>query len=348
MEDIDDILTPTLERQPTMADVARLAGVSTATVSYFLSGRSELLKRVGTEAQNRIRSAVSSLGYVQNTTARHLRRQRTERICVLLPKLGIPFADKMAQEIDAVARDRGFSSIVVAGQSYEDWQRVLREVEAGLADGIVADADSFTEAELTELFTPFARVNKPSLVLHATAAPILFSVMNHGRTEALRLALDHLRDTGRRRFAYVENHTSRVNPRAELVRNYVAAHPGEMELVALVEGASSRTTAADVTRTLMALEHPPAAILVESDFAAVTVIEELQRLGRTVPNDVAVIGCGNAEEGYYCHPRLTTIGPTSMSLTAAAGHLINVIEAQGAPQWRRFAVPWQLYLRDSA
>lgn len=347
-EDIDGDLTPALDRQPTMADVAQLAGVSTATVSYFLSGRSELLKRVGAEAQIRIRRAVDSLGYVQNTTARHLRRQRTERICVLLPKLGIPFADKIAQDIDAVARQRGFSSIVVAGQNFDDWQRVLREVEAGLADGIFADADPLTEAELTELFAPFARAGKPSLILHATANPTLFSVMNHGRTDALRVALDHLRSTGRKRVAYIENQTPRANPRAALVREYVAAHPGEMELAALLTGASSRPAAADAVRALMALERPPAAILVESDFTAVTVIEELQRLGRTVPGDVAVIGCGNAEEGYYCNPRLTTIGPTSMSLTTAAGHLIDVIEDQGAPKWRRFAVPWQLYLRESA
>jgi LacI family repressor for deo operon, udp, cdd, tsx, nupC, and nupG len=336
------------QRQPTMADVARVAEVSTATVSYYLSGRSELRKRIGPDAQLRIKDAVRALGYVQNKVARQLRLQRTERICVLLPKLGIPFADKMAQDIDTAARRRGYSSIVVAGQSFDDWQRVLRDVDAGLADGIFADADPFTEAELTELFGSIGRVGKPSLILHATAAPTLFSVMNHGRTEALRLALDHLRSTGRRHFAYVENQTPRANPRAALVRDYAAAHPGEMELVALVEGASSRAAAADATRALMALERPPTAILVESDFTAVTVIEELQRLGRTVPDDVAVIGCGNAEEGYYCNPRLTTIGPTSMSLTIAADHLIDLIENRADVQQRRFVVPWTFYRRESA
>src|SRR5688572_17725658 len=97
-------------RQPTMADVARLAQVSTAAVSYLLSGRDELMRRVGAEAQERIRQAVESLGYIQNKTARHLRLQRTERLCVVLPRLGIPFADKMAQDIEAVAQRRGYAT----------------------------------------------------------------------------------------------------------------------------------------------------------------------------------------------------------------------------------------------
>lgn len=345
----DDLIDRSSEtpRAPTMADVARLAEVSTATVSNYLSGRAELLGRMGPDVQERVRIAVGALGYVNNKTARHLRIQRTERICVLLPKLGIPYADQIAKDIDRVARSRGYSTIIVTAQSIEEWRRVLAEVEGGLADGTVCDADGFTEEELAGLFGDGSRLGKAHLVLHANAAPRGFSVVNYDRLSALQLALDHLKSAGRRRIAYLENVSHRPNPRAALVREYAARNSDRMEIVAMLQCASSRATAADAVRQLVASERRPDAILVESDFSAVTVIEELQRAGVRVPTDVAVIGCGNAEEGQYANPRLTTIGPTAISLEEPTAHLIDRMQSKRPVKPRGFVLPWTLIVRDS-
>jgi LacI family repressor for deo operon, udp, cdd, tsx, nupC, and nupG len=337
---------PDAPRAPTMADVARLAGVSTATVSHYLSGRPDLLARMGSDVRERVRSAVDALGYVNNKTARHLRIQRTERICVLLPQLGIPYADRIAKDVDDVARSRGYSAIIVTAQSLEEWRRVIAEVEGGLADGIIGDADGFTEEELADLFGDGSRLGKAHLVLHANADPKGFSVINYDRRSALRLALEHLGSSGRRRIAYLENITNRANPRAQMVRDYVA-QSSDMQLVAMVQCASSRARAAEVARDLAGRPTRPDAILVESDFSAVTVIEELQRAGIDVPRDIAVIGCGNAEEGYYANPRLTTIGPTAISLAEPAAHLFDRIQNKAAVPPSRFVLPWTLIVRDS-
>jgi LacI family repressor for deo operon, udp, cdd, tsx, nupC, and nupG len=347
--DRDDLIDRPSEtlRAPTMADVARLADVSTATVSNYLSGRAELLRRMGPEVQERVREAARALGYVNNKTARHLRIQRTERICVLLPQLGIPYADQIANQIDAIARARGYSAIIVTAHSLEEWRRVLAEVEGGLADGIIGDADGFSEDELVELFGDGTRTGKAHLVLHANAAPKGFSVVNYDRLTALGLALDRLKVHGRRRIAYFENVSQRRNPRAALVRDYVARPDSGMELVAMLQCASSRATAAEAVRQLMARAVRPDAIVVESDFSAVTVIEELQRAGVNVPADIAVIGCGNAEEGLFANPRLTTIGPTTISLAEPTTHLIDRIEQKGELGVRSFVLPWTLIARDS-
>jgi LacI family repressor for deo operon, udp, cdd, tsx, nupC, and nupG len=345
----DDLIdrTTAVARPATMADVARLAQVSTATVSHYLSGRADLLKRMGPDVQERVGEAVRALGYVNNKTARHLRIQRTERICVLLPQLGVPYADQIAKEIDTVARSRGYSAVIVTAQSLEEWRRVLAEVEGGLADGIIGDADSFSEEELGELLSEVGRTGKARLVLHAHARPLGFSVVNYDRLSALGLALNHLRARGRRRIAYLENLSLRPNPRARLVREYIAQSNGAMELVASLQCASSRGTAAESVRQIMSGNRPPDAILVESDFSAVTVMEELQRTGIAVPHEVAVIGCGNAEEGYFANPRLTTIGPTAISLSEPTEHLIDRIENKGEVAPRRFVLPWDLIVRDS-
>lgn len=335
------------ERTATMADVARAAGVSTAAVSYYLSGRSEQMKRVGPDARERIDQAISALGYVQNKTARHLRRQRTERICVLLPQLGIPFADKLAQDIDRAAHERGYTTVVTTGESRATWQRVLREVEAGLADGVIADADSFSEEAIVELFMPLARAGRPCLILHPTIRPQGFTVIAHERLKALETALEHVLAAGHRTIAYVANRWVTTSPRIDLVRTFAARHADRMDPAIILGGAHERATAVETARQILALDKRPSLLLAESDFSAVAMVHEFQRAGLSVPGDIAVIGCGNAEEGAFSNPRLTTIGPLQVSLTDETNHLLDMIERRGTTRHRRFTVPWRLYLRES-
>src|SRR3712207_6826551 len=110
-----DEAPPAVRRAPTMADVARRARVSTAAVSYYLSGDSARLKRVGVAARLRIEEAVTALGYVQNGAARQLRRRQAGRICLVLPHLGVPYSDRIAQDVQAAAEQRGLALIIAAG-----------------------------------------------------------------------------------------------------------------------------------------------------------------------------------------------------------------------------------------
>src|SRR3712207_3013235 len=131
---VDEVLPPS-RRAPTMADVARRAGVSTAAVSYYLCGDGIRLKRVGAEARQRIEDAVAALNYVQNGAARQLRRRRAGRICLLLPRLGVPYSDRIAQDVQAAAEGRGLSLIIAAGPDRTAVRRTFRDVEGGLEIG---------------------------------------------------------------------------------------------------------------------------------------------------------------------------------------------------------------------
>ncbi|WDR01359.1 LacI family DNA-binding transcriptional regulator [Devosia algicola] len=330
-----------------MADVARLAQVSTAAVSYFFSEQEEHVLRVGPAARERIQQAVSQLGYVQNKTARHLRRQRTERICILLSRLGTPFADKMTSDIETVARRHGLLTIILTGNDKNGFQRVLAEVEAGLADGLIAEADGLTLAELDEIFGPYTRSTRPCLIIHPTATPRSYSVLCHEREAALHLAIDHLLARGHRHIAYMENSGVLVNSRTQSLVKRAAQSNGQLHF-SMFDGADSRDTATSRAREILAMPKRPSALVLESDFSAVSVLEEFSRLGVSVPDDIAVIGCGNAIEGYYANPRLTTIGPRGLSLTEASEHLINALDRSTRSTPHKFTVPWTLYVRESA
>lgn len=331
------------DRPATVADVARVADVSTAAVSLYFSNRKEHASRVGAEARERIRAAIDELGYVQNKTARHLRRQSTERVCILLSKLGIPFADRIVEDLGAMARRHGILPIVLAGSSVEEVQEILREVDAGLADGVIAELNLLSEQEVDEALAGLAR---PCLVIHPTAKPRNHSTISSDIVGALLQAFADLLAKGHRHFAYIPNRGSAANDRVSALRNHIA--PSEPVRILELAEADTRSAAAQRAQEIAILADRPSVVLVESDYTAVTLIEEFTRLSLQVPNEIAIVGCGNAEEGFFCNPRLTTIGPDWTSLTEAGQHLFDRLDPLQNARPRNFITPWTYFPRESA
>lgn len=331
-------------RPPTIADVARRANVSAATVSYVLSGRQD--QRISAETRERIAQAVTELGYVQNQIARQLRLRRTKRICVLLPQIGIPFADNIAQDVEAAVRQRGYTSVVVVGRSYDMCRQLVLDVEAGLADGIVAEVEQFSAHQISELFEPVARAQKAALLLHPTMEPDTFSTVRQARLPAFKAMLERLHESGRRSFAYIRHGQSDDAHRSETLQSFLSSKG--LAAAPVVTGAETRDSAVDAALILLTREQRPDALLVQSDFSAVAIIQALHRRGIRVPEDVAIAGSGNAEEGRHCFPQLTTIGPRRPSLATAVDHLLDEIEGKTDGRAQTFEIPWSVIARESA
>lgn len=333
-------------KQPTIVDVAKRANVSAATVSYVLSGKEELVCRIALETRDRIAAAVKELGYVRNQAARHLRLQRTRRICTLLPKIGSPFADGIARDVDAAARRRDYSSLLVMGRDFAACQDVVAQVEAGLADGIVAEVEQFSPEEIELLFAPMIRAGKEVLLLHPPLETSGFSSVRQERLPAFRSIIRRLVADKRQRFAYIRHAQSHDAGRSPALEKILAEHG--LPPARFVTGAESRASAVAILNTLLQEPELPDAILVQSDASAVSVLQALARLGIKVPTEIAVAGSGNAEEGALCFPALTTIGPSRPSLEEAVDHLIDRIEKIPGAESRTFAIPWSVIDRESA
>jgi DNA-binding LacI/PurR family transcriptional regulator len=336
------------KRAPTMADVARRAGVSTAAVSYYLSGDSKRLRFVGQEARQRILEAVRELNYVQNRAARELRRRRAERIALLLPRLGVPFSDRIAQEVQSAAAACGFSTIIAAGDTPERMDRIVREIESGLADGVIADWQHLSEAEVVQLADRLAAAGRPAVVFHPSVEPAGFSVVRQHTAEAVGVALDHLYEAGHRRIAYMLHDKAAEGSRLAAYRRFLDARGLPLEPGLLVGGAEARKAAFVNAKALASLPRPPTALFAESDLAAVTAMHAFEEMGLAIPGDIAVIGCGAIEEGEFGHPALTTIGPESTRYDLLAGHLIGLVTGREGEAATIFDVPWRLIRRASA
>lgn len=336
------------KKAPTMADVARRAGVSTAAVSYLLSGDSARLKFVGKEARKRILQAVDELNYVQNRAARQLRRRQSERICLLLPRLGVPFSDRMAQDVQAAAAAKGFSTIIAAGDTVERIGRIVGEIESGLADGLIADWQHLSEAEVSRFAARLAAARRPAVVFHPSIAPGSFSVVRQHTAQGVSMALDHLYEAGHRRIAYMQHAQAAEGSRLAAYHAFLRRRKLPFRREFLVSGAERRKAAFANASALLALKERPTALFAESDLAAVTALHAFEEAGLAIPGDIAVVGCGNIEEGEFSHPPLTTIGPLTTDCRPFAEHLIALVTGAEGAAPALFDVPWKFIRRASA
>jgi DNA-binding LacI/PurR family transcriptional regulator len=124
-------------RPPTIYDVAVRANVSSATVSYVLSGCRNGSARISGETQERVLDAVEALGYAPNLSARNLRLQRTSRICLVLPRLGAPYYDALAEELQRQADVHSYTLIITIAESREREHELIDQLHRRLADGAV-------------------------------------------------------------------------------------------------------------------------------------------------------------------------------------------------------------------
>lgn len=336
---------------PTIRDVAQLARVSASTVSYVLNGRGGEASRISPETHERVLAAVSQLGYIQNSTARHLRRRSTERICLALPGLGRPYHDVLAQQLTHIARDFGYAVVVSVGGTLETNLNILNDVRGGLADGIILDLNDAEDERIIRKLEDLSNSRIAVLVLGSHFAGSHFDVLETTEVQAVAAAVAYLISRGHRRIAYLAHQLKHGVPVGQRYRSYArtlseADIPLESPLV--VEGAASRELAYQNTQFLLSLAQPPTAIFSASDIGALSAMAAARDLGFRIPDDLAVIGCGNIFESRISSPRLTTVGPTSLDFQVPVRAFFERLRSEQPIEQRRFMQQWELNIRESA
>ncbi|MGA0540658.1 LacI family DNA-binding transcriptional regulator [Neotabrizicola sp. VNH66] len=303
--------------RPRISDVARLAGVSTATVSRTLSNPA----LVSEETRAAVAEAIRATGYRLNHAARNLRHRRTGGIVALVPNLANPFFSQILSGIAAVLGPAGYN-LLVADTRTADPETLLAYAEPSRADGLIVLDGALPAEALTRVPVVEACEWVPGL-----AAPRV-KIDNRA---AARLAIDHLADLGHRRIGHVAGPEGNVLAEARLsgtrealrdrglVLEEHALYPGDFGLD------SGRRAAA------LWLAQPrgtrPTAIFLASDEMACGFIGEVQRHGLSVPRDLSVVGFDDIELIAHISPPLTTIRqPRSDIGRAAAQRLLRRID----------------------
>ncbi|WP_121116503.1 LacI family DNA-binding transcriptional regulator [Croceibacterium ferulae] len=295
------------QRQVTrLADIAALAGVTTATVSRALSGHAQ----ISPATRQKVLAIAADHGFRINQTARNLRLGRTQAIGVVIP-LGHPSAQGVSdpfytaligQLMEGLAL-RGHAMLLSSGAPEDaGWLESL--ALSGRVDGIIVLCQSDQDARLREV----ARTYRPLVVWgEASAGYCCVGTDNHAGG---RLATEHLLAAGRRRIAYAG--MTDIPELAARHAGYLAAladagiAPGPQIGVPL----SFDADRAPLTQGLAGHLAGPQAIdgvVAASDVIAMGVIRALAENGRSVPGDVAVVGYDDVSLAAHVLPALTTV-----------------------------------------
>jgi DNA-binding LacI/PurR family transcriptional regulator len=283
-----------VKARTTSADVARLAGVSRATVSYVLNGRDQSIAEA---TKQRVFDAVRELDYVPNAASRALRGGTSH--LVLLVNTSIPWSTNVSDledHLTSLVAGSGRSLVVWRRQGPEDLSATL----ANLEPCVVISQDLLTAPERELL----ARVGIP-LVEVDIASP--------GTDLPTRLQVEHLQAYGHERIGYLTTSEPALQrfaaPRLSAFRAACAALGLPEPVVGTVPGGLS-VTADDVAQHLSAWtsdDDPVTAVACFNDFHAAVCLAAAQQVGLWVPYDLAVIGLDDDIFAPITSPPLTTI-----------------------------------------
>lgn len=304
----------------TMADVARLAGVSVKTVSNVINGY--LYIREST--RDRVQVAIDTLGYEVNVTARNLRAGRTGVIGLAVPELAQPYFAELADEVLAAARERDVQVLIEpTGFSRDKELAALRRPRQRLIDGLL-----FSPVAMDPEDVDLLAVDYPLVLL---GEQLFSSAVDHvtmRNTEGARAATELLLAAGRRRIAVLgaphEHARGTSMLRFEGYRQALEARgiPVDSRLVAWTDHGWHRANGAQAIAGVLDNGVRPDGVVAFNDALAIGAMHELQVRGLSIPGDVAVVGFDDTEDSRYTLPSLTTVDPGRREIAEVAVDLL--------------------------
>jgi len=327
--------------RPTIYDVARLAGVSTATVSRALNGTGQ----IAPATRSAIDAAVAQLGYHPNTAARSLVTRSSQTLALLLPDITNPFYAALVSGIQERALEAGHTMLLCTTQGdperEEQYLSLLRakQVDGVLVDGLVLPADRVTR---------FVRDGLPIVCLDRDIDSSLVPLVQVDNRLGAKLATEHLLGLGHTRIAHVSG-AAELRISDERTAGYREAHRDagtRVDEALLAPGSFTEVGGYDATRTL--LERGAfTAVFAANDLSAIGVLAALAEVGLAVPGDVSVVGFDDLRLARFTIPPLTTVHQPAAEIARRATELLlDLAQGRAVEQMHHLLEP-ELVLRRS-
>jgi DNA-binding LacI/PurR family transcriptional regulator len=344
-------MQPVAEMNPsgahTIADIARLAGVSKSTVSRALNDS----PLIGAETKERIRAIAREHRFQMNAPARRLSLKQSNAIALVSYEYqansAVPdaFMLELMSGISSALRDNDYDLLIVhIDPSDSEW--VHRYIDTGRVAGFILLSAACTARHLREL----AESNAPFIVWGAPPGSHGGSSVTGDSVTGGRIATQHLLRTGRTRIAFLGGPERDHEVQARF-RGYEAAlaEAGQAVDPALVtHGKWLQPEASGSAATRQLLERAPDldGVFANSDLLAIAAMETIQGTGRRIPEDVGVVGYDDVALARFCNPPLTTIrqnGPLAGRLLAE-----NLIQQLRTGAVTNATLPAELVVRKSS
>ena len=330
----------------TLRDVALRAGVSVRTVSNVVNGYAP----VSAEKTARVRAAVDDLGYRPNLLARNLKQGRSRILALVVPELDVPYFAELTRLVIAEARAHGYTVIIdqTDGDEQQERELIMEKPRALAFDGVIFSPLSLSLEQLR------SRANSNPLVL--LGERIFPDVADHvaiDNVTAAREATEHLLSLGRRRIAAIGDQPSGTGGTAQLrTEGFRQAYDraGIALDESLIVGAPHfhRDNGAWAMESLLARSDPPDALFCYNDLLALGAMRVALSRGLRIPEDLAIVGFDDIEDGRYSTPTLTTVAPDKLKIARyAVERLIRRIESGDTSAPKEIRTPHVLMRRES-
>ncbi len=329
-----------------MGDVAKLAGVSTKTVSNYYNDYPYMRE----DTRRRIESAIAELDYRMNVAARNLRSGRTGMIMLAIAELDQAYLAELAQSVIRVAEDFGLGVLVETTGGRRDREIEVLEGSRGRnVDGVIYEPLELGPEDVNRYHTGFPLVLMGERVLEGEVDHV--TMPNEAGSRA---AVDHLVSLGRRDIALIGIDATNPTRGAALRRKgYLdaLAAGGIQPRSSLMVGPGRwhRPEGAAAMDRLLDSGERIDAVFALNDALALGAMRAILRRGLKVPEDIAVVGFDDTEDARFSTPSLTTVSPGRDALARAAVLALHrrITEPDYVPGQDPFVADFDLVLRES-
>jgi LacI family transcriptional regulator len=323
-------------------DVAREAGVSSATVSRVLNHPAV----VRAEVRDKVTRAIAKLSYTRDSAGRALKSGRMRTIGAVVPTLGLSIFAEGIEALQNRLSEAGYTLLI--GNAQYDQQRELQELRSLLERGIggVALVGGSHSAELRTLIR---RAGVPVITTYVSKAPGGMPAIGIDNEAATRELTQRLLSIGHVSFGAIANvppSNDRSRARLNGVKKALAQAGIELKPTQIIKADHSLAQGRSAFRQLTT-DHPEiTAVICTTDTLAIGAMTEARKLGFKVPQMLSITGFDDIELAAQVEPPLTTVGvPAGEIGRGAADYLINAVSGLSVP--RNIQLPYRIIMRGS-
>lgn len=339
-----------------VADVARIAGVSKATAARVLGGYGV----VSDKARETVTAAAAQLGYRPNELARSMTTGRTGTVGVVVGDIENPFFGQAVRGISDRLRAEGVAVILAnSGEDVAEEQAAIRRLLAWRVDGMIVSPASILDvahlAEVQQAGVPLVLLDRavPGLAVDAAT-----SDDRNAAAELTRLLIGR----GRRRLAYVtscaddpatadrDHGLIRTGSVRQRIDGFLATcaeaglAPGDCQIVI---GATGRDATRQRVDALLSAARAPDAIIASDSLVALEIFVYLRELGRRLPDDIALVTFYDADWASVTVPPVTVVHQPAREMGIAAAQLLSTRMKTPLAPAEHVVVPSSIILRGS-
>ena len=301
----------------TIKDVARVAGVSVATVSAVANGTKFVSERLARQ----VRHAIEATGYQPHGVARSLKNGTTQTLGLIVTDITNPFFTAVARSVEDAAHLAGYAVVLCNSDEDVEKERVyLQLMRRRRVDGLIwapaGDVAAYHDFRATQ--------GAPTILLDRQIAGMPMDAVVVDNVGATREAIEYLIGLGHRRISLITGlpHLSTSRERLDGYRDAMAAHGLNASPRLVVQGNFRSGSAHDVALGLLRMQPRPTAVFAANNLMAIGLLRAIRELGLRCPGQISVAAFDDFEEATLFTPTLTTIAQPTAAIGAKVVEIV--------------------------